>query len=70
MYWDIYGLGGDWGERRNPLKKMFLSENVIFRGHRFSFGRLVIKTLKALCLSFKWGINILSTSFHCGLIDI
>ena len=29
-------FGGDCGERRNPLKKMFLSENVIFRGLRLS----------------------------------
>ena len=35
MHWDIPGI---WEERRNPLKKMFLSENVIFRGPRLSLG--------------------------------
>ena len=34
----------------NPLKKMFLSENVIFRGLSFSLGHF---GQQALCLSFK-----------------
>ena len=39
-------------QRRGPLKKMPLSENVIFRGLRLSL-ILVNKPLKAKCLSFK-----------------
>ena len=31
-------FGRNWTKRRNPLKKRFLSENVIFRGLRLSLG--------------------------------
>ena len=37
----------------NPLKKMFLSENLIFRYLGFPLVILVNKSLKAMCLSFK-----------------
>ena len=45
-----------------PPEKMFLSENVIFQG--FPWVILVNKPLSVTQL------NIFSTSFHCGLIDI
>ena len=55
-------------EKRNPPKKRFLSENVIFWG---LFDFLVNKPLKALRVSAsKWCINIFSASIHCGLIDV
>ena len=38
---------------RNPLKKMFLSENMIFGDLGFPSFILVDKPLKAICLSFK-----------------
>jgi len=38
MHWDIPGLWGELGGTPEPPKKMFLSENVIFRGLRLSLG--------------------------------
>ena len=38
---------------RNPLKEMFLSENVIFHRLRLSLGHFANKPLKAMCLSSK-----------------
>ena len=38
MHWDIPSLHSENSENRNPPKKMFLSENVIFRGLRLSLG--------------------------------
>ena len=43
----------DGSQPRNPPKKMFHSENVIFQELRVSLVILVNKPLKALCLSFK-----------------
>ena len=55
-------FGRNWIER-NLLKKMILSENVIFQGLRLSLGHFGQQALK-------WCTNISTTSFHCGLIGI
>ena len=54
---------------QKPLKKMFLSENVIFRGLRLSLGHFGQQAPESPVSAPKWS-NIFSTSFHCGLIDI
>ena len=57
------GLGRSLNPPPHPTpEKMFLSENVIFQG--FPWVILVNKPLSVTQL------NIFSTSFHCGLIDI
>ena len=38
MHWDIPGLWGKLGGTPEPPQKMFLSENVTFRGLRLSLG--------------------------------
>ena len=38
MHWDNPSLCSEGSQRQNPLKKMFLSENVIFQGIRLSLG--------------------------------
>ena len=71
MHWDIPSLHS---ENWNPPKKMFRSENVIFRGLRLSLGHFGQQApesyVSQLQSNAQWCINISSTSFHCGLIDI
>ena len=63
-----FGVNGS--QRRNPLKRIFLSENVIFWGFRLSLGHFGQQALESPVSDPKWCINIFSTSLHCGLIDI
>ena len=53
MHWDIPSLRSEKLRKPEPLQKMFLSENVIFRGLRLRLGHFGHKAPEALCLSFK-----------------
>ena len=58
---------------RNPLKKRFLWENVIFQGLRFSLGHFGQQAPEIPVSQLRNGVSTSSlplTSFHCGLNDI